>query len=652
MGLRSVGTVEQTYDAFASYYDDFTAGHDYEAWTRDIEGLARRHGLSGRRLLDVACGTGKSFEPFLRRGFTTTACDISQRMLAEARRRAGGVRLVHADVRDLPPLGEFDLVLCLDDALNYLLDANELKDAFASVARCLAADGVVVFDLNTLGAYRSLFASDRCTESDDRVFVWRGEGDSEAGPGATAAATIEVFARGPRGTWTRSSSRHVERHHPSPAVRGALATAGLELLAECGMTPDGRVHDEVDELRHTKRLYVACLTPTDPRKEVRNAQDREARAADRAGSGHHEGQLRQRRSAPSQPASGPAAPVRPRLKATIDVVEASDGRVYLFRGGEDDFVIEPNGRPIAALLRGLDGSRDVDDPEVGACVAQLWELGLVEDAADDDPLGAEVRRYERQLRYFGDVAPPRTPRAAYQQRLKDARVVVLGLGGLGGWAAYALASSGVGTLVLVDGDSVEWSNLNRQILYRELDIGTAKAPAAARTLRAFNSGIRVEPVERMLGSQADVESVVRGADFVVDAADQPVHEIERWVNAACFRAGVPYLMMSQFPPLVRLGPTYVPGRTGCYACQEAGWRERFPLFDELAAHRSRRPSPAASFGPACGLVGSQVAMDVVHHLSGVCEPATLGTGLTVDLRTMEIEREPVERLPECPVCSK
>jgi bacteriocin biosynthesis cyclodehydratase domain-containing protein len=263
-----------------------------------------------------------------------------------------------------------------------------------------------------------------------------------------------------------------------------------------------------------------------------------------------------------------------------------------------------------------------------------------------------VRRYERQLRYFGDVAPPRTARADYQQRLKDARVVVLGLGGLGGWAAWALASSGVGTLVLVDGDSVDWSNLNRQILYRELDIGTAKAPAAARTLRAFNSAIRVEPVERMLASRAEVERVVRGADFVVDAADQPVHEIERWVNAACFSAGVPYLMMSQFPPLVRLGPTYVPGQTGCYACQEAGWRERFPLFDELAVHRSRRPSPAASFGPACGLVGSQVAIDVVHHLSGVCAPATLGTALTVDTRTMEIEREPVERRAECPVCAE
>jgi bacteriocin biosynthesis cyclodehydratase domain-containing protein len=275
----------------------------------------------------------------------------------------------------------------------------------------------------------------------------------------------------------------------------------------------------------------------------------------------------------------------------------------------------------------------------------------MEDAADDDVLGFAVRRYERQLRYFGDVAPPGVARADYQRRLEASRVVVLGLGGLGGWAAYALAGTGVGTLVIVDGDEVEWSNLNRQLLYRESDLGRAKAPAAARTLRSFNSSIRVEPIEHMLRSEDEVAAVVAGADFVVDAADQPVHDIERWVNAACFRSGVPYVMMSQFPPLVRLGPTYVPGRTGCYACQETRWRERHSLFDELADHRARRPSPAASFGPACGLIGSQVAVDVVHYLTGISQPATLGMSLTVDLRTLAIARESVERLSDCLVCS-
>jgi molybdopterin-synthase adenylyltransferase len=354
-------------------------------------------------------------------------------------------------------------------------------------------------------------------------------------------------------------------------------------------------------------------------------------------------------------------PRRPRLKPTIDVFTAPDGRIHLFRGGDDDFVVEPDGRPLRELLEALDGTREwerlttpaaIPAGERAQIVTQLWELGVLEDAADDDALGERsLQRYERQLRYFGDVAPPGVARGDYQRRLDGARVVVLGLGGLGGWAAYALACAGVGTLVGVDGDVVDWSNLNRQILYTEADLGQPKAAAAARTIAAFNSDIEFQPVQRMLTGIGDIEAVIAGADFVVDAADQPAHEIERWVNAACMRQGVPYTMMSQFPPLVRVGPTCVPGQTGCYACQERSWRDRFPLFDELARHRQGHPSPAATFGPACGLVGSQVAVDVVHHLSGVARPATLGAAITIDLRTLTIERTEVARDPGCDWCA-
>ena len=92
----------------------------------------------------------------------------------------------------------------------------------------------------------------------------------------------------------------------------------------------------------------------------------------------------------------------------------------------------------------------------------------LEDAADDELVPAREReRYDRQLRYFADLASAGTPAADYHRRIRTARVALLGVGGLGSWAAYALACCGVGELVLVDGDRVEESNFNRQILYRE-----------------------------------------------------------------------------------------------------------------------------------------------------------------------------------------
>src|SRR5215207_6444268 len=93
------------YDAFAPFYDAFTAESDYENWTDNVLAVAAGQGFHGRRLLDVACGTGKSFQPFARRGFDITACDASPSMLAEARAQAPSVRLVRCDMRALPALG-------------------------------------------------------------------------------------------------------------------------------------------------------------------------------------------------------------------------------------------------------------------------------------------------------------------------------------------------------------------------------------------------------------------------------------------------------------------------------------------------------------------------------------------------------------------
>jgi molybdopterin/thiamine biosynthesis adenylyltransferase len=351
--------------------------------------------------------------------------------------------------------------------------------------------------------------------------------------------------------------------------------------------------------------------------------------------------------------------IRPRLKRTSELFEAPDGEVYLLRPSSDsDFVLEGLGDSGRALLRDLDGrrSRGALEAEYGRAtvselVTGLADAELLEDAAADDALAAdELARYDRQLRYFSDLASAPDTAADHQARLREARVVVLGLGGLGSWTAYGLACCGVGELVLIDGDRVEPSNLNRQVLYRERDLGAPKALTAAQALRAFNSGIAVTSQDRTVGSEAEVAHAIEGASLLVDAADWPAHDIERWVNRACFAAGVPYITMSHFPPVARVGPLYVPGATGCYECQERAYRRSYPLFDQIVEQRRASPSPAATLGPVCGFVGGLVALDVVHQLTGLCEPASLGKVRAFDVRTLELTTEPVVQEPACPVC--
>ena len=348
---------------------------------------------------------------------------------------------------------------------------------------------------------------------------------------------------------------------------------------------------------------------------------------------------------------------RPRIKRTLELVASACGDVYILRPTEDaDLRVELPDETARALFDALDGTRTVSDLErdfggarTREALSDLSAMALLEDAADDDRVSKRIRaRYDRQLRYFGDVGS--RPPSEYQRRLGTARIVMLGVGGLGSWASYALACCGVGELVLVDGDDVEESNFNRQILYRERDIGRPKVEAAADALAEFDSCCRLEAVARRLESLDAVRAVVEGADFVVNGADWPAHDIERWVNAACFELGVPFISMSHSPPMARVGPLYVPGTTGCFECQEATYRESFPLYDELVERRRGRPSPAATLGPVCAFVGGQVALETVHQLTGVCLPATLGAGHVYDLRTMRVTTEQVPRLADCPVC--
>lgn len=243
------------YEQLAPVYDRFTAGYDHDGWIEVLLRIARAHGQSGACVLDVGCGTGKSFAPLLRRGFDVWACDISPAMAARARMRPGvrSERVSVADMRDLPPLGPFDLVTCLDDAVNYLLSPDDLAAAFASVARVLAPRGIYVFDVNSLATYRAAYAARASFERPLAGAVCRGETTGAIEPGALCTASIEIAGRRGR----RSISRHVQRHHPEGSIRDALASAGLTCRAVLGQSTGAVMHDDADEDVHTKLVYVA-----------------------------------------------------------------------------------------------------------------------------------------------------------------------------------------------------------------------------------------------------------------------------------------------------------------------------------------------------------------------------------------------------------
>jgi SAM-dependent methyltransferase len=258
MGVIDLDQAAAAYEVLAPYYDDFTAGYAYEEWVAAIERRALALGLRGRRALDLACGTGNSTGPLLARGYSVLGCDISPGMIEEARRKYPdhADSFLVADMRDLPELGQFDLVLCLDDAMNYLLSTEDLRAAFSCVARILSPSGIFAFDLNSLLTYRTTFARAMVKERQGVLLAWQGESEPSLEEGQIGAASVAIFAEREDGLWERRSMRHVQRHHSPEGVRSALARAGLD-CALAGQHAGARLEDAFDDERHIKVVYFA-----------------------------------------------------------------------------------------------------------------------------------------------------------------------------------------------------------------------------------------------------------------------------------------------------------------------------------------------------------------------------------------------------------
>jgi ubiquinone/menaquinone biosynthesis C-methylase UbiE len=258
LGENEPRWAEIAYEAIAPAYDDFTAHHNYDLWLGELMPLLEKHGIPGKRLLDVACGTGKSFLPLLEQGWEVTACDISPAMVELARAKVGErVKLSVADMRELPVYGEFDLVFCLDDAVNYLLSREELEQALAAMKRNLGPGGLLMFDVNTLETYRTFFSEEVVVEQAGKRMTWKGRSSPDFEPSGVAEATLEVEPTDDSAGPPIPPEVHRERHFPETEMRAAMEAVGLECLDVYGHHHDAIPKQPLDEVAHAKAVYIS-----------------------------------------------------------------------------------------------------------------------------------------------------------------------------------------------------------------------------------------------------------------------------------------------------------------------------------------------------------------------------------------------------------
>ncbi|WP_349571624.1 molybdopterin-synthase adenylyltransferase MoeB [Azotobacter salinestris] len=239
------------------------------------------------------------------------------------------------------------------------------------------------------------------------------------------------------------------------------------------------------------------------------------------------------------------------------------------------------------------------------------------------------------LRYSRQILLPQID-VDGQLRLKQSRALIVGLGGLGSPVALYLAAAGVGELHLADFDSVDLTNLQRQVLHDTPGVGQSKVDSALARLAALNPEVALHPLRGALDADS-LAAAVAAVDLVLDCSDN--FATREAVNAACVTAG---------KPLVSGAAIRLEGQLSVFDPRSEG----SPCYHCLYGHGSEAEltcSEAGVVGPLVGLVGSLQALEALKLLAGFGEPL-VGRLLLVDALTSRFRELRVRRDPQCPVC--
>lgn len=278
---------------------------------------------------------------------------------------------------------------------------------------------------------------------------------------------------------------------------------------------------------------------------------------------------------------------------------------------------------------------------------------LTHEEATQNSLATSI--FDRQLNFFANFCNSSSQMMEMQEKLMKSKVVILGLGGIGSWVAHELVRSGVKTLVLIDPDNIELSNLPRTAIYSFQDIGKSKAVVLSEKLCLIMSNdVIIKPINKQIVDSQELIPLIYGADLVINCSDYPsVQVTNSIVSQACFKTQKPHITCGGYDGhLSYIGQTVIPDQTSCWYCycegniheDNTGGFEHIPLNDKQVA--------GGTLGSISSITASIQVLEAIKILTGFDTPTMLNRRSEFDFSTFQMSFIDIPKLKSCSQCGE
>ncbi len=358
---------------------------------------------------------------------------------------------------------------------------------------------------------------------------------------------------------------------------------------------------------------------------------------------------------------------KPVIKRSNSASLTQDGKIIIGVVPESSIELEIKEEWISNLICLLDGNRSILDitkslnhqgysvqtDDVIEILESLLEANVLEDIEEyqrslkEENISLhDATRYDRQILLFQAQLGEYKDAFKAQNKIKHARIGLVGLGGIGSYAFYALAAMGFGFIRAIDFDHIELSNLSRQILYSENDIGRLKIDIAREKSKAINSHVTYEFLNLKISNVEDAIKAIQNLDIAIIAADIPRGKIWQIFSEASFKTKIPILFLGSAQTWICCGPLIVPGVTPCYDCSSP----EAVSADHPVAQFLRDRYTTTLIDPYNSIGASLGVLEAVKFITNFQDCKIIGKRLLIDLGTYETFLVSGESKKECHIC--